>query len=456
MGLIVVGISHHTAPLEVREKVSHPPTETTAVLDEVAAVAGAQEAVVLSTCNRTEYYLVEGDEEAASMVRRHLAERLGRAADDYVFVRRERDAVAHLYRVASGLDSMIIGEAQITGQVRDAWERSRAHAGAILNRLFQSALLVAGRVRSETAVARGAASVSSAAVLLAKQIFGSLSGRRAMVLGAGEMAELALECLINEGVRAAVVANRTHERARELAARHGATAMHYDDCWAQLSEVDVLLTSTAAPHAIVLPDHVRPALRARGDRPLCILDIALPRDVHPDVRAMDNVYLYDLDDLRSVVASNIERRRAELPSAEQVIAAEVEAYWRWLAGLAAVPVVSAMRGTMDRVREQELAQAMRRLGDLTPEQRATLEHFSRSLMNKFLHEPSVRLRAAAANGRGLAIVDAARYLFGLETQGGGESPPAGAPPASTTSRTGAGAPDHSGAPPAVHSSEDTQ
>ena len=414
MGLIVVGISHHTAPLDVREKVAHPASESDALLDALGVVAGTREAAVLSTCNRTEYYLVEGGEDAAAAVRQHFGARLGHAADAHVYVRRERDAVAHLYRVASGLDAMIVGEAQIHGQVRDAWELSRAHTGAVLNRLFQSALLVAGRVRSETAVARGAASVSSAAVLLARQIFGSLQGRRAMVLGAGEMAELALECLTNEGVRAAIVANRTHERAQVLAARYGATAMHYDECWASLAEVDVLLTSTSAPHAIVLPEHVRPALRARGDRPLCILDIAMPRDVHPDVRALDNVYLYDLDDLRAVVAANIERRRAELPSAEQVITAEVETYWRCLAGLAAVPVVATLRGTLDRVREQELAQALRRLGDLSPEQRAAVEHFSRSLMNKFLHEPSVRLRAAAANGRGLAIVDAARYLFGLE------------------------------------------
>ena len=421
MGLIVVGISHHTAPLDVRERVSHPASETARILAAVTEAAGAREAVVLSTCNRTEYYLVEGALDGAPAVRRHLSAELGRSADEHVYVRRERDAVSHLYRVASGLDSMIVGEAQIQGQVRDAWEHSRASSGAVLNRLFQSALLVAGRVRSETAIARGAASVSSAAVLLARQIFGSLNGRRAMVLGAGEMAELALECLVGEGVRAAIVANRTYERAETLARRHGATAMHYDECWAQLAEVDLLLSSTSAPHAVVLPEHVRPSLRARGDRPLCILDIAMPRDVHPDVRALDNVYLYDLDDLRAVVAANIERRRAELPSAEHVIAEEIETFWTWLAGLAAVPVVAEMRGTMDRVREQELAQALRRLGPLTPDQQAALEHFSRSLMNKFLHEPSVRLRAAAANGRGLAVVDAARYLFGLESASRAES-----------------------------------
>ena len=319
---------------------------------------------------------------------------------------------------------MILGEAQIQGQVRDAWERSREHSGAVLNRLFQTALLTASRVRTETAVGRGAASVSSAAVQLSKQIFGSLQGRRAMVLGAGEMAELALECLTSEGVRAAIVANRTYERADELARRYGATALHYDECWSGLAQVDVVISSTAAPHAIVGVEHVRPALAARGGRPLCILDIALPRDVDPEVGELENVFLYDLDDLRAVVAANLERRNAELPSAEQVIGAEVEKYWSWVAGLATVPVLTRFRAEMERVRAEELAQAMRKLGGLSPSEREAVEYLSRALMNKFLHEPSVRLRAAAANGRGLGIVDAVRYLFALDEKSGtGESAP---------------------------------
>jgi glutamyl-tRNA reductase len=327
---------------------------------------------------------------------------------------RDREAVAHLYRVAAGMDSMVVGEAQIHGQVRDAWEASRSASGAVLNRLFQSALLVAGRVRSETSLGHGAMSVSSAAVQLSKKIFGSLVGKRAMVLGAGEMAELALASLQHEGVRAAVVANRTFERAQALAARYGATAVHYDEAWTALAEVDLLLCSTASPHPVVSAERVRDAVVRRGDRPLCILDIALPRDVDPAVSRMDNVFLYDLDDLRAVVSTNLERRHRELPAAEQVIAEEVEKYWHWLAGLAAVPVVTQFRDEMNRVRERELSVALRRLGDLTPAQRTAVEHFSQSLMNKFLHEPTVRLRAAAANGRGLAVVDAARYLFALD------------------------------------------
>ncbi|HEX7940524.1 MAG TPA: glutamyl-tRNA reductase [Gemmatimonadaceae bacterium] len=326
-------------------------------------------------------------------------------------------AVEHLFRVVSGLDSMVVGEAQIHGQVRDAWEASRPASGTMLNRLFQSALLVGGRVRSETALGHGAMSVSSAAVQLAKKIFGSLAGKRAMVLGAGEMAELALASLQAEGVRAAIVANRTFERAQALATLYGASAVHYDAAWSALPEVDVLLCSTASPHVVVTAERVRDGLERRGDSPLCILDIAVPRDVDPAVGEIDNVFLYDLDDLRAVVHASVERRHREMPAAERVIGEEVEKYWQWVAGLAAVPVVTQFREEMNRVRERELAAALRRFGDLTPEQRSALEHFSQSLMNKFLHEPSVRLRAAAANGRGLAVVDAARYLFALDEQG---------------------------------------
>jgi glutamyl-tRNA reductase len=189
--------------------------------------------------------------------------------------------------------------------------------------------------------------------------------------------------------------------------------VHYDEAWESLADVDVLLCSTASPHVVVTAERVREAVARRGDQPLCILDIAMPRDVDPAVAEIDNVFLYDLDDLRAVVSANVERRQRELPAAERVIGEETEKYWNWVAGLAAVPVVTQFRDEMNRVRERELAVALRRLGDLTPEQRAALEHFSHSLMNKFLHEPSVRLRTAVANGRGLGVVDAARYLFAL-------------------------------------------
>jgi glutamyl-tRNA reductase len=331
-----------------------------------------------------------------------------------MYVRRDRNVASHLFGVAAGLESMILGEAQIHGQVKDAWEECRGESGPILNRMFQTALLAASRAREETGIGRGAASVSSAGVQLVKKIFGGLAGRRAMILGAGDVAELALECLLSEGVRVAIVANRTHERAKALAERHGATAMHYDQCWESLRDVDVLICSTASPVPVVTVARVRDPVAARGDRPLCVLDLALPRDVEAAVGGLDNVFLYDLDDLRAAAAANVERREENVPAAQQIIALESEKYWDWVAGLAAVPVVKSFREEMDRVRSTELATALRRLGPLSDEQVQTIEHFSKALMNKFLHEPSVRLKAAAANGRGLGVVDAARYLFALE------------------------------------------
>jgi glutamyl-tRNA reductase len=280
--------------------------------------------------------------------------------------------------------------------------------------------------------------VSSAAVQLSKKIFGSLKGRRAMVLGAGEMAELALESLRFEGVEASVVANRTYDRAVQLAEQYGATAVHYDEAWASLGEVDVLLCSTASPRPVVNVGTVRDAVARRGDRPLCILDIALPRDVEADVGQLANVYLYDLDDLQAVVSASLARRQGELPAAEALIAEEVESFWQWVAGLAAVPVLTQLRSEVNRVRERELEMALRRLEDLTPEQREVVRQFAQSLTNKFLHEPSIRLRAAAANGRGLGVVDAARYLFGLDGRDGEtaerdpEHEPTPRPPESTS------------------------
>lgn len=414
MALIVAGVNHSTAPIEVREKIAFRSTETLPRLARLRSDGVAREGVILSTCNRTELYLVEENGDAFEHTCSILSARLGEDASRFVYVHRDREAVSHLFAVTAGLDSMILGEAQIHGQVKAAWEQCRTESGPILNRMFQTALLAASRARTETGIGRGAASVSSAAVQVAKKIFGSLAGRRAMILGAGDAAELALSCLIGEGVKVAIVANRTHERAVTLAEQYGAAAMHYDHCWESLREVDVLLCSTASPVPVVTVDRVKSHVEARGGRPLCILDIALPRDVEAAVGDLDNVFLYDLDDLKSAAAATLERREEDVPAARRVIAEEVAKYWDWVAGLAAVPVVRGFRDEMDKLRAAELAAAMRRLGAVSPEQAEIFEHFSKSLMNKFLHEPSVRLKAAAANGRGLGVVDAARYLFGLE------------------------------------------
>jgi glutamyl-tRNA reductase len=423
MPLAVVGVSHRTAPIELRERFAFGRTEVPAALGVLAA--RGSEAVLLSTCNRTELYVAAGpDADAVGTARSLLAARIGADADvagQYLYVHRDRSAAEHLFRVTSGLDSMILGEPQIHGQVKEAYAASREATGGAapavgpaLNRLFQSAFCVAGRVRSETGLGTGAASVASAAVELAKKIFGSLRGRQALVLGAGEMSETTLECLRGEGVRTSIVANRTFERAQELAERWGGQAVRFDDFAGAMAMVDIVICSTAAPHAVLTHERLRDALPGGPKRPLCIIDIAIPRDVEPAVGDEPNVFLYNIDDLRQIVDDNLVRRRRELPAAEAIIAGGVEDYWSWYAALAVVPTIRALRDHGERLRQREVERALRQLGHLSADDRQAVEALTRALTNKILHSPTVRLRHAAGNGRGTGVLDAARYLFELD------------------------------------------
>src|SRR5256714_8342725 len=328
MSLAVVGVNHRTAPLEVRERFAHAPREVRRALERVLS-AGAGGGVLLSTCNRTEFYLAEPGDATPATVWALLTERLseGRGASEYGYLVRDREAVRHLYRVSAGLDSMILGESQIQGQVREAWETSRSLAGPVLHRLFQSALLVGARVRSETALAAGTASAPSAAVALAGKIFNRLAGRAALVLGAGDMAELAANCLASEGVRVTLVANRTYERARAVAEELGARALTLDEAWEHFASADIVLTSTAAPHAVVTWERVAPAIGRRCGRPLCILDLAVPRDVEPPVGQLENAFLYDIDDLQAVAAHAAPERHHAMPAAQRIVGGEGEGFW---------------------------------------------------------------------------------------------------------------------------------
>ena len=413
----MLGVNHLTAPLEVRERFWHAGHEVPAALQRVLA-AGARGGVLLSTCNRTEFYLADEGGVAPEEVWSLLTERLadGRAAAAFGYVRRDRDAVRHLYRVSAGLDSMILGESQIQGQVKQAWELSRGHAGPVLHRLFQSALAVGSRVRTETAVGMGNASAPSAAVALAGKIFGDLAGREALILGAGDMAELAAACLVSEGVRVSLVANRTYERARAIAEQLGAgsRALTLDEAWAQFAAVDIVICSTAAPHAIVTWQRVAAALEARRRRPLCILDLAVPRDVEPAVGQLENVFLYDIDDLQAVAAAAAAQRRGEIPRAEHIVDQEVEEFWTWYGGLAVVPVLRDFRGRLEALRAAELERTLKHLPDLTAVEREHIDRLTQSLLNKFLHPPTVALKTAAQDGRGYALLEALRRLFGLD------------------------------------------
>ena len=424
MPVAVVGASHRTAPIELRERLAYGRAEVPPALAGLAAGTGA-EAVLLTTCNRTEFYLSAADEAGVEHALEALSHRIGvdpAEAARWLYVRRDREAAHHLFRVAAGLDSMIVGEPQIQGQVKEAYAAARqvaGHTGPIvgpaLNRLFQSALNVGGRVRSETRLGIGAASVPSAAVELSKKIFGSLKGRRALVLGAGEMSEVTLECLQGEGVRTAVVANRTYDRARELTEKWGGSAIHWEEFATALPQVDIVICSTAAPHPVLTLERFRAALPRGPRKPLCIIDIAIPRDVETAVGDQENVFLYNVDDLQQIVDDSLDRRRAELPAAERIVAEGVEEFWNWYASLAVVPTIRALREHGEQVRAQETERALARLSHLSNEDREAVDALTRQILNKLLHAPTTRLRDAAANGRGTGVLDTVRYLFELET-----------------------------------------
>ena len=417
MGIKVLGVNHRTAPLDVRERFAHGAHEVPAALARVMA-AGASGGVLLSTCNRTEFYLVADDEPSLDVVWSLLGERLPAVppggAREYGYIERDRDAVRHLYRVSSGLDSMILGESQIQGQVREAWEASRAQAGPVLHRLFQSALHVGSRVRTETSLGMGTASAASAGVAVAGKIFGDLAGRTALILGAGDMAELSAKCLSDEGVQVTLVANRTHERARAIAERLGGRALSLDEAWPHFASVDIALCSTAAPHAVVTWERVGAVIRGRRGKPLCILDLAVPRDVDPAIAQLENVFLYDVDDLQTVAAQATARRRDEVPAAERIVEEETDLFWSWYGGLGVVPTIKELRSRMEALRAAELERVLRHLAHLSPDDRAQVEQFSQALLNKFLHHPTIALKAAAEEGRGYGLLEALRRLFGLE------------------------------------------
>ena len=425
MPLAVVGVSHRTAPVEVRERLVFGRAELPAALARLREEGHAEEAALLSTCNRTEVYITVPDMQAGeAAVRALLAERLADSPEHaarYLYLHRDRAAVDHVFRVAAGLDSMILGEPQIQGQVKEAYQAAKETTtpagpavGTVLNRLFQMSLGVGGRVRTETDLGRGAASISSAAVELAKKIFGSLAGRRALVLGAGEMSEVTLECLRGEGVRSCVVANRTFERAAELAQGWGGRAVHWEQLGEELPSADIVICSTAAPHPVLTRERVRAALPGGVKRPLCIIDIALPRDVDPRVGDEPNVFLYNIDDLQQIVDANLGRREQELPRAEAIIGEETEEFWSWYSGLVVVPTIRDLRARGEALRAEEVEKTLRRLSHLPAEDRAAVEALTRSLLNKLLHTPTVRLREAAGNGRGTTALDTVRYLFELD------------------------------------------
>ena len=431
MALSVVGLNHRSSPIEVRERFAFSATEVPEALGSAVDCDGVLEAGLVSTCNRTEFYLHVGDhDEAIERATRILASHAGelpRKTESYLYVWRDLDAVRHLYRVASGLDSMVLGEAQIQGQVRSAYEVARSLSGrrqavrGVFNRLFQSALSVGGRVRSETCIAEGAGSVPSAAIELARKVYGSLRERRAVVLGSGDMGELTLECLVDEGVASVYVVSRNQVRAQKLAEKMGVKSLPFTGFWEKIKDTDIVIASTAAPHPVITLDEFRRNMPEGLRSPLLIVDIAIPRDVEPEIGDERGVFLYSIDDLQHIVTANFERRKSDVPRAEMIIDEEAGNFWRWYSGLRAVPLIKQLRERAEDMRKQELDRALSELRHLSGADRDRIEQLTKQILQKFLHHPTARLRSAAEDGQGYDVLAAARYIFDVaEEDGHGE------------------------------------
>jgi glutamyl-tRNA reductase len=428
MSLAVLGVSHHTAPVGVRERMAFSPEEAEGALLTLRDEGGVGEAVLLSTCNRTEVYLFPdhgaGPVGGARRILERKARALGRDIDQYLFEQRGEEVVRHLFQVCSGLDSLVVGEAEIQGQVRDAYERARSLSaeppltGPVLNRLFQMALSVGGRVRSETEIGQGSASVASVAVQLARKIFGSLEGKRVLVLGAGQTGELVLQALSRDGARRVVVANRTYERAEELARRFGGHPLPFEDLAKGVREADIVLASTAAPAPIVTRDLFREAFPGGLGRPLLMIDVAVPRDVAPELGSEAEVFLYNVDDLRKIVEERVQLRRGALPAADEIVRHHSREFGEWYASREVVPTLREIRQRAEEFRAAELQRLLHGWEHLPEEDRARLEEFSRRLTNKLLHTPTVQLRRGAEAMGTPDLVGILRFLYGLDKASG--------------------------------------
>jgi glutamyl-tRNA reductase len=428
--LLAIGASHKTAPLALREKLALPEGRAARVLAELTGADAIHEAVAISTCNRTELYLLAADavaaENAALTVLSRQAEIGPTELLGAIYSLRGSDAVRHLFSVAAGLDSMIVGEAEVQGQVKRSYELALVEGttGPISNRLFRDALAAGKRVRTETEISRSQVSVSSVAVKLAADMLGDLASRRVLIVGAGENGELTARALRERGVHTVFVANRRRDRAIGLAQRFGGTAVRFEDLPAELERADIVVSSTASPHQIVGREELELVAAAREGRPLVLIDIAVPRDIDPQVRDIPGIALYDMDDLQREVARNLGGREAEATRARTVVAEEVERFDAWLGSLDVVPTISALRSRGEQIVEQVLRENESRWESLSPADRERVGVLARAVVSRLLHEPTLRLKGSTDEDSSYRHLHALRELFGLDPDFDQAAPPA--------------------------------
>ena len=419
MHIVIVGLSHKTAPVEIRERLAFAPTAMERPLQQLLALPPVAEGLIVSTCNRVELCAATKEPEAAmTALRRFLAtyhEVDLDEIDDHLYDYQGEDAIRHLFRVASSLDSMVLGEPQILGQIKTAYGYAAEFktAGLILNRFLHKAFSVAKRVRTETAIASNAVSVSFAAVELARKIFDRLDDKTVMIIGAGEMCELAARHFVTNGVSKVLVTNRTFERAEKLAAEFQGKAVPFEYFVEHLTEADIVLTSTGAPNFILGQRQMEEALKRRKNRPMFLIDIAVPRDIDPKINDLDNAYLYDVDDLQGVVQANLKERKKEAGKAEAIVEQEIGQFYQWLANLEVKPTIIALRRKLEEIRQQELEKTFGNLKDLTDKERKSIEAMTNAMINKILHQPTAVLKQSQNSTSGEDYVDAVRTLFDL-------------------------------------------
>ncbi len=414
--IVVVGLNHETAPVAVREALAFPKERLAEALARVREETGLAEAMILSTCNRVEVY-GRSKEPSLDAVAAFVARFHGKTADEIAphLYRLEGDpAIRHAFRVAASLDSMVMGEPQILGQVKEAYEAAEKAGclGSVMNALRNRAVAAAKRARTETAIGRNAVSVSHVAVELARKIFGSLRERRVLLVGAGKMSALAARQMVQDGARASVLGGRTFERAEQLAAALGGRAAPFEALRDELARADIVISGTGAPGVVIHRADVEAAQAARRSRPLFVIDIAVPRDVAEEAGKVPGVFLYDLDDVKKVAEANLRERKREAAAAEAILEEEIREFLEWRRSLEVVPLLVELRRRADEIRRAEVDKARKRLGPLTPEQESALEAATSAIVNKLLHAPTVELKQMAGDGRP-EHVSLVRRLFGL-------------------------------------------
>jgi glutamyl-tRNA reductase len=421
MNLVIVGLNHKSAPVEIREKLSFPSHSIDEPLGQLTGKYGLNEAVILSTCNRVEVLAITTDMEKGEwQIKRFLSDFHGiplEKLDDHLYVHSGEDGVKHLFRVAAGLDSMVMGEPQILGQVKDAYSYAIEYntAGVIVNKLYHKVFQVSKRIRTETGIGESAVSISYAAVELARKIFGDLSGKSGMLLGAGEMAELAARHLKSNGIHEIIVANRTYEKAVDLCKCFDGKPIMFREFPHHLEEVDIVIASTGSPTFIIKQDQVVEVMKKRRHKPMFFIDISVPRNIDPLVNNIDNAYLYDVDDLQGVVESNLAERQKEADEAEKIIVEEIENFYRWIRSLDVVPTIIALRQHCDAIRKAEIAKALSSFRELTKKEEKVLNAMTTSIINKILHNPVTHIKKESSRIEGDRYIDTIIKLFDLDT-----------------------------------------